>query len=117
VDERKVGGAGAVIDVEARFPRGELGEEVWRVQVKRYQDKQIDWPAIEKDFQHAGEDAKFCFVSVYGFTPEAEAKADEEGIRLMEVGDFTRFLLSGKVRDRLREKLALPNLDAVGENE
>jgi len=112
VDERRVGGTGAVIDVEARFSRGELGEEVWRVQVKRYQDRQIDWPAIETDFEHAGEDAQFCFVSVYGFTAEARARAEAEDIRLMEAGDFTRFLLSGKVRDRLRQKLALPNLDA-----
>jgi hypothetical protein len=81
------------------------------VQVKRYQDRQIDWPAIEKDYEHAGEDVQFCFVSVYGFTPEARAKAAEEGITLLEAGDFTRFLLSGKVRERLREKLALPNLE------
>lgn len=112
VDERRVGGAQAVIDVEARFPRGELGEDVWRVQVKRYQDRAVDWPEIEADYEHAGEDAQFCYVSVYGFTPEARAKAEDEGVRLMEAGDFTRFLLSGKVRERLREKLALPNLDA-----
>src|ERR1019366_3525472 len=115
VDERRVGGTGAVIDVEARFSRGELGEEVWRVQVKRYQDRQIDWPAIEKDFEHAGEDAQFCFVSVYGFTPEARARAEAEDIRLMEAGDFTRFLLGGKIRDRLRQKLKLPSFDAGGD--
>ena len=51
-------------------------------------------------------------MSVYGFTPEAEAKAEDEGIRLLEARDFTRYLLSGKIRERLREKLALPNLDA-----
>jgi predicted Mrr-cat superfamily restriction endonuclease len=117
VDERRVGGAGAVIDVEARFPRGELGEDVWRVQVKRYQDRQIDWPAIEKDYEHAGDDMQFCFVSVYGFTPEARSKAEEQGIRLMEAGDFTRFLLGGKFRDRLRDKLALPNLDTYAPDE
>lgn len=111
VDERRVGGTGAVIDVEARFPRGELGEEVWRVQVKRYQDREIGWDAVEKDYEHAGEDARFCYVSVYGFTKDARAKAEEEGVRLMEAGDFTRFLLSGKVRERLRQKLALPSLD------
>ena len=111
IDERRVGGSGAVIDVEARFSRGELGEEIWRVQVKRYQDKKVDWKTIEKDYEHAGEDVRFCFVSVYGFTDEAYEKAEEENIRLMEAGDFTRFLLSGKVRERLRTKLALPNLD------
>lgn len=114
VDERRVGGSGAVIDVEARFPRGELGEEIWRVQVKRYQDRQLDWPAIEKDYEHAGEDVQFCFVSVYGFTADARANAEDEGIRLMEAGDFTRVLLSGKVRERLRDKLALPNLEGDG---
>ena len=36
-------------------------------------NQQIDWPAIEKDYEHAGEDVQFCFVSVYGFTPEARA--------------------------------------------
>jgi predicted Mrr-cat superfamily restriction endonuclease len=111
VDERRVGGNTAVIDVEARFPRGELGEDVWRVQVKRYQDREIGWEAIEKDLEHAGEDATFCFVSVYGFTKDARTNAAEQEVVLMEAADFTRFLLSGKVRERLRQKLQLPNLD------
>lgn len=111
VDERRVGGTTAVIDVEAHFSRGELGEELWRAQVKRYQDRPIDWPAIERDYDNVGDDCTFCFVSVYGFTPEARSRAEEKGICLLEAGDFTRFLLSGKVRRRIREKLALPMLD------
>ena len=58
---------------------------------------------------------QLCFVSVYGFTPEARARVEAEDIRLKEAGDFTRFLLSGKSRDRLRQKLARPNLDAGGD--
>ncbi|GEM_PF-1210415 len=106
----RIGGSGAVIDVEARFPHGELGEELWRVQVKRLQDRQIGWEVIEEFCEHAGEDVRLCFVSVYGFTEEARTKADEAGVRLMEAGDFTQFLLSGRFRDRLRYRLALPNM-------
>lgn len=108
VDERMVGGSRPIIDVEATFHHGELGEEVWRVQVKRYQDRRVDWPEIEADLVHVGDDARFCYVSVYGFTDEARARADEENVRLMEAGDFTRFLLGGRVRDSLRRKLRIP---------
>jgi hypothetical protein len=69
----------------------------------------------EKLDQNDWEDVQFCFVSVYGFTPTALAKAEAEGIRLLEAGDFTRFLLGGRVRDRLREKLALPSLEDIGD--
>ncbi|MCA9605284.1 MAG: restriction endonuclease [Myxococcales bacterium] len=107
VDEREVGGSRAVIDVEATFDHGELGEETWRVQVKRYEGRQVGWEEIEADFRHAGE-ASFCYVSVFGFTDEARERADAEDVRLLEAGDFARFLLSGKLRRRLREKLRLP---------
>ena len=107
VDALQVGGNQAVIDLEARLFHGELGDTVWRVQVKRYQDQAVDWPLIEKDWKHAG-DAEFCFVSVFGFTPEARRKADDVGVRLLEATDFTNFLLSGRVRPELRQKLRLP---------
>ena len=111
VEEHQIGGNRAVIDVEARFDLGELGEDVWRVQVKRYQDRKSDWGAIEqfRDNAGEGEDLRLCYVSVYGFTDDARAKADEANVRLLEASDFTRFLLSGKVRERLREKLAMPS--------
>jgi predicted Mrr-cat superfamily restriction endonuclease len=43
VDERRVGGSWPIIDAEARFDHGEFGEEVWRIQVKRYQNRLVDW--------------------------------------------------------------------------
>ncbi len=112
VDERKVGGSHAIIDAEARFEHGEFGAEVWRVQVKHWKYP-VDWPAIQKDYQHAIADGevRFCFVSTSGFTDEARTRADEEGVRLLEAADFTRFLLTGRVRERLRVRLQLPVLD------
>jgi predicted Mrr-cat superfamily restriction endonuclease len=107
VDERAVGGSRPIIDVEARFDHGELPEEVWRVQVKRYQDKPVDWPAIERDASHVGE-ARFCYVSVFGFTAQARERAAAEEIVLLEAGDFIRFLLGSKLRPDLRAKLRLP---------
>jgi predicted Mrr-cat superfamily restriction endonuclease len=107
VDERLVGGNRPIIDVEARFGHGEFGEEVWRLQVKRYQGRAVDWPEIEHDLRHVG-DANFCYVSVFGFSDQARQKSDAEDIRLLEAGDFVLFLLGGKVRSRLREKLQLP---------
>ncbi|HEY3245429.1 MAG TPA: restriction endonuclease, partial [Phycisphaerae bacterium] len=107
IDERRVGKNHPIIDAEARFDHGELGEEMWRVQVKRYQGGLVDWPEIENDYRNAG-DARFCYVSVFGFTQQAWQKADAEGIRLLEGADFLRFLLSGKVRPQLMEKLRFP---------
>ena len=107
VDERRVGKSQPIIDAEARFDRGELGEEIWRVQVKRLKNHKVDWPTIEADYEHAGE-ARFCYVSVFGFTDDARRRATDERILLLEAGDFTRFLLSGKLRQRLRERLQLP---------
>lgn len=48
VDDR-VGGSRPIIDAEARFDHGELGEEVWRTQVKRYQDRAVGWREIDED--------------------------------------------------------------------
>jgi predicted Mrr-cat superfamily restriction endonuclease len=107
VDERRVGKSQPIIDAEARFDRGELGEEIWRVQVKRRKNQLVDWPTIEADYEHAGE-ARFCYVAVFGFTEEARKRAADERVVLLEAGDFTRFLLSGKLRPRLRELLQLP---------
>lgn len=107
VDERSVGGSRPIIDAEARFDHGELPEEVWRVQVKRLQDQPVDWPAIERDASHVGE-ARFCYVSVFGFTREARERAAAEEIVLLEAGDFIRFLLGSKLRPELRAKLRLP---------
>lgn len=110
VDERRVGGSRAIIDAEARFPRGELGDDIWRVQVKRYQDRKVVWAEIEADLANVGDDVTFCYVSVFGFTDEARTEAADRGVRLLEAEDFARFLLSGRLRARLRRKLALPNL-------
>jgi len=107
VDERRVGGSHPIVDAEARFSHGEFGEEVWRVQVKRYQGAQVDWPEIEDSFRYVG-GSRFCFVSVFGFTDRARQMADDRGIRLLEAGDFVRFLLGGRIRQRLRDKLRLP---------
>jgi len=108
VDERRVGGSRPIIDAEARFDHGELGEEVWRVQVKRLRNQPVDWNMVDSDLRHIGE-ARFCFVSVFGFTPEARERAAEHDVLLLEAGDFARFLLSGKLRPRLREVLRLPS--------
>jgi predicted Mrr-cat superfamily restriction endonuclease len=109
VDDSKIGGSRAIIDAEAKFNRGELGEDLWRIQVKRYQNQQVDWTTIESDFKHVG-DTNFCFVSVYGFTEDARSKALEEGVWLLERGDFVRFLLGGRIRPELHRKLKLPVL-------
>lgn len=37
-------------------------------------------------------------------------KAEEEDVRLLEAADFTRFLLSGRMRARIRTKLKVPLL-------
>jgi len=107
VDERRVGKSQPIIDAEARFDHGEFGEEVWRVQVKRLHGQKVDWSAVDADRRHAG-DARFCYVSVFGFTDDARQRAADEGVVLLEAGDFTRFMLSGKMRSRLRERLQLP---------
>jgi hypothetical protein len=75
------------------------------VQVKRSQDRPVEWREVEHHYRNAG-DAHFCFVSVFGFTQEAVQMADAEGIRLLEVGDFVHFLLGGKLRPQLKEKHA-----------
>lgn len=109
VDEKYVGGNRPVIDVEASFDRGELGPDLWRVQVKRYQDRKVDWPEIEQCWRHAGDEAHFCFVSVYGFTEQARTKAEEEeNLTLLKREDFGQFVLGGRLRPELRQKLRLP---------
>lgn len=107
VDERQVGGSQATIDLEARFDHGELGEEVWRVQVKRLSTV-VDERAVKHFVEHVGDCDRRAFVSARGFTDAARLRADEDDVTLMEAQDFTRFLLSGKIRPRLREKLQLP---------
>lgn len=109
VDEATVGGNQPVIDAEARFEHGELPGSVWRVQVKRWQNKQVDWSEVDWALKRVG-DASLLYVSVFGFTDEARRRAEEEGIVLLEAGDFTRFLLSGRLRPSLLEKMRLPQL-------
>jgi len=84
------------------------GRDIWRVQVKHLKHR-VDWPLIQGGWERAG-DARFCFVSVAGFTDEAREKADESDIRLLEASDFIRFLLVGRARERLSRKLKLPAL-------
>jgi predicted Mrr-cat superfamily restriction endonuclease len=107
VNEAEIGGSRPIIDVEAKFDHGEFGDEVWRIQVKRYQDQKVDWPQIESDLELVG-DSRFCYVSVFGFTPQARTKADAAEVLLLEGGDFALFALGGKVRDSIRSKLSLP---------
>jgi hypothetical protein len=114
IDER-VGGNRPIIDVEAVFDHGELGEETWRIQVKRFQDKSVDWRTIKEDWdkvREARDDVRFCFVSAFGFTPNARVEAAAADVRLMEAGDFTKFVLGGKLRTDVARKLDLPTLDA-----
>jgi predicted Mrr-cat superfamily restriction endonuclease len=106
VDERKVGGNQPIIDVEAVFDHGELGEELWRAQVRMYRDTPVDWPMIETTLDKV-EDARLCFVSVYGFTDEATTRAEERGVLLREAVDFAPFLLSGRFRPELQRKIRL----------
>lgn len=109
VDESAVGGTRGTIDVEAVFTHGEIPESVWRVQVKRLQNRQVDWAAVEADLQYVGE-AQFCYVSVFGFTDRARRTAEEKGVLLLQAEDFTSFLLSGKLRESVARKLLLPQL-------
>ena len=108
VNESEIGGSRPIIDAEARFDHGEFGEEVWRIQVKRLQDQEIDWPQIEEDLNRVG-DARFCYVSAFGFTAQARQKAYEEGVRLLEGRDFALFVLGNKVRADLQSKLLIPS--------
>lgn len=107
--EGRVGGNRAVVDVEARFSHGEIGSELWRVQVKRYQSREVDWAEIEECKARAGE-ARFCFFSAFGFTDDARtrAAADPEQILLLDAGDLVRFLLGGGASEPIRRKLSLP---------
>lgn len=109
IDESAVGGSRGTIDVEAVFTHGEIPESVWRVQVKRLQNREVDWAAIEADLQYVGE-AQFCYVSVFGFTDEARRLAEERSVLLLQAEDFTSFLLSGKLRESVARKLLLPQL-------
>jgi predicted Mrr-cat superfamily restriction endonuclease len=112
VDERKVGGNRPIIDAEAIFDHGELGHETWRIQVKCYQNRAVDWSEIKSDFDNVGSDVRFCFVSASGFTGEARAQSYELDIRLLEAADFARFFLSGKMRESIAAKLKIPQLGA-----
>lgn len=105
----KIGGNQPVIDVEARFNRGELGEETWRGQVKYYRNNKVDWPEIEYYYTRVpvGNDVRFFYVSVSGFTEAARSNAYEQGIQLFEAGNFMRFFLSDKLSERLKQKLGL----------
>ena len=107
--EGRVGGNRAVVDIEARFSHGEIGNELWRVQVKRYQDQPVDWPEIEGYMGLAGE-ARFCFFSTFGFTVDARVKAEEHDVVLLEAAGLVRFLLGGGVSEPIRRKLRLPRL-------
>lgn len=107
VNESEIGGSRPIIDAEARFDHGEFGEDVWRVQVKRLQNQEVDWPQIEQDLNRVG-DARFCYVSAFGFTAAARQKAYDEGVRLLEGRDFALFVLGNKVRSDLQRKLLLP---------
>ena len=113
VDDRGVGGSTPVIDLEARFDHGDLGSEVWRVQVKRYKGE-IGWNQIAEGraAATAAGDVKFCFVSANGFSDDAREKAEEDdnATRLMEAGDFVWFALTGRIREEIRAKLRLPAL-------
>jgi predicted Mrr-cat superfamily restriction endonuclease len=109
VDESAVGGSRGTIDVEAVFTHGDIPESTWRVQVKCLRNQQIDWAAIESDLQNVG-DARFCYVSIFGFTEQARRIADERGVLLLQAEDFVSFLLSGKLRESVAKKLLLPRL-------
>jgi len=106
----RVGGNQAVVDVEAHFPRGALGLETWRVQVKRFTNRPVDALEILRDYENSGDCDRFGYASVFGFTDEARERADEANIRLWEPKDFAIFLLSERVSENLREQLGFPAL-------
>ena len=110
VIEGRIGGSQPIIDAEARFDHGALGSELWRIQVKRYEDRQVDWPEIAADFERAGEPDRFCYVSVFGFTDEAKREAESQDVELLDGHDLAWFLLSGRIREELRRKLGFPAL-------
>jgi len=113
IDERKVGGNGAVMDFEVSFEHG-MFSELWRVQVKRYQDQKVEWSTIN-DYLDAIGGARPCFVAAYGFSDEAWEEAEDHDVRLLEASDFILFVLSGNVRDELRRKLRIPSLDILSD--
>jgi hypothetical protein len=108
VDERSIGKNRSVIDFEAVFEHGDIPESVWRVQVKRYQGKQVGWNEVSQFADHAG-DADLCFVSVFGFDEEATEKADSAGILLLQAQHFSDFILKGSLRESLSIKLSIPS--------
>ena len=67
----------------------ELPEEVWRVQVKRYQDKPVEWPAIERGAAHVGRSMprrlhqSFAFLdrALHPQGPDPEAERHLEGAK------------------------------------
>ncbi len=106
----RVGGSQAVIDVEAHFPRGALGPETWRVQVKRLTERAVSAERILQDYENCGDCDRFGYVSAFGFTDEARQRADEANIALWEPRDFAIFLLSDRVGEILRDQLGFPAL-------
>ncbi len=109
VDETKVGGSRAIIDAEAVFAHGDLGTEVWRIQVKRTKTDRSIGQLFARILSTLALTLGFA-MSRYMGSLRRRARADEEGIHLMEAGEFTRFLLSGMYRDSIAEKLRLPRL-------
>jgi predicted Mrr-cat superfamily restriction endonuclease len=107
----KVGGSQAVQDFEAVFCKGSQLEQKWRVQVKRYQDRVASWSEIQNFIDKVdNENTNLCFVSVFGFSPEALQKADiKDGpvIKLLTLEDFYHFILSGKYNPSLAEKMGI----------
>lgn len=101
-------GADAIIDVHARFDRGSLGPDDWLVQVKRYQDAEVDVSQIEELAAHTQGSGQPCFVSAFGFTEMARQSADELGVILLETSDFVPLALSGRMRPELARKVTIP---------
>lgn len=106
-----VGGSQAVQDFEAIFCKGSQLEQKWRVQVKRYQDRVATWSEIQNFIDKVdSETTNLCFVSVFGFEPEALQKADmKDGpmIKLLTLEDFYQFIVSGKYNSALAEKMGI----------
>lgn len=111
VDERATARGRQLIELEATIPLDHGSRRTLNLLLKRYRGRPVNWPTIGRARVKAARGSTCCFVAMGGFTSEAQARAREEGVALLEARDFVPLLLSGQIRDSLRARLQIPAMD------
>lgn len=112
VDERATSRGRQLIEIEATLPDDDGRRRTLQLLLKRYRGRPVNWPTIGRARAGAPRGSACCFVALGGFTPEATARAREEGVALLEARDLVPLLLSGQIRDSLRQRLQIPAVDS-----